>query len=50
MEQHLAQLVKAGKITPEIAEEKAMNKKQLEQYLGKIKFTPGGSGFELSMS
>jgi len=50
MEQHLAQLVKAGKITPEIAEEKAMNKKQLEQYLGKIKYTPGGAGFEIAMN
>jgi twitching motility protein PilT len=50
MEQHLAQLVKAGKITPEVAEEKAMNKKTLEQYLGKIKYTPGGNGFELALS
>lgn len=49
MEQHLAQLVKEGKITPEIAEEKAMNKKQLEHYLGKVKYTPGGAGFELSL-
>jgi DNA-binding CsgD family transcriptional regulator len=49
MEQHLAQLVKEGKITPEIAEEKAMNKKTLEQYLGKVKYTPGGAGFELAL-
>lgn len=47
MEQHLAQLVKEGKITPDIAQEKAMDKKQLEHYLGKLKYTPGGTGFDL---
>lgn len=49
MEQHLAQLVKLGKITPEIAEDKAMNKKQLEHYLGKVKYAPGGAGFTLAL-
>lgn len=50
METHLAQLVKAGKITPETAHDKAMNKQLLVEKLGRVKEAPGGNGFALSLN
>jgi Tfp pilus assembly pilus retraction ATPase PilT len=47
MEKHLAALCKEGRITPEVAEDKAMNKKTLAKYLGQMSYVPGGNGFSI---